>query len=408
MNGSRFITTFLFLSLGLLCLLIGTVRAAGPNIGDKPPLSQTATLLQAPPGAKLDAASLRGKVLVLEFWATWCGPCVAEISHLNELADKFKDQPVQFVAITAEDEAVIKPFLVKRPIHAWVALDADRAMNNAYDIHAIPCTVLVGKDGTIAAITHPMMLKEEHLKDLLASRKIDLPAPGGAGETAANKNPDEKPPLFEILVRPTVYTNSSCGSGNGRLNARAWLIRDMLPMAFDVRSDRILTNGPLPEGRYDVTVIQPPGRDETLCPVLQLALKSAFGLTGSRETNHTDVWLLKVKEPNAKGLVVSPTPGGAFHYGPGDVGGTDVSLGAISLALEHFLKQPVVDETGLTNHYDVTLKWDQKSPDKPNPEGLLQAVKEQLGLELVPGVRPVELVRITQIRKDQPAPEPKP
>jgi thiol-disulfide isomerase/thioredoxin len=201
--------TFLFLSLGLLCLPVGTVRAAGPKVGDKPPLLQAAALLQAPPGARLDAASLRGKVLVLEFWATWCGPCVAEISHLNELADKFKDRPVQFVAITAEDETVIKPFLAKRPIHAWVALDTDRAMNKAYGITGIPCTVLVGKDGRIAAITHPVMLKEEHIKALLAGKKIDLKPPGSAEGIVENKVSHEKPPLFEVLVRPSVYTNGS-------------------------------------------------------------------------------------------------------------------------------------------------------------------------------------------------------
>ena len=409
MKTSNFIMkSSLFLFLGLLCLTVRAAGNAGPKTGDEPPLLRAATLLQAPPGAKMDAKSLRGKVVVLEFWATWCGPCVAAISHLNELADKFKDQPVQFIAITAEDEATIKPFLTKRPIHAWVALDTDRAMNKAYGIVAIPHTVIVDKDGKIAAITYPTLLNEGHIKDLLAGRKIDLKEPGRGEQTVENKDSREKPPLFQVLVRPSIYTNSSCGTGNGRLNARAWSVQDILPLAFDVRHDRILTNTPLPEGQYDFTIIQPGGTDGSFTNLLQQALMSAFGLAGTRETNDVEVLLLKMKEPNARGLVVSPTPGGMFRYGPGDVEGTDVPMGQIAMALENSLKKPVFDETGLTNHYDVTLKWKQDSPDEPNPDGLRQAVNEQLGLDLVPAVRPVEMVRVGQIKRSQTAPAPTP
>ena len=373
--------------------------------GDKPPLLQAATLLQAPPGAIMDAKSLQGKVVVLEFWATWCGPCVAAFPHLNELADKFKGQPVQFIAITAEDEATVKPFLTKRPIHAWVALDTDRAMNTAYGVRSIPHTVVLGQDGKIAAITYPMMLTEKHIHDLLAGKKIDLPEPGKGEETVANKNADEKPPLFQVLVRPSDYTNSSCGWGHGRLNARGYSVRDMLPLAFNTSLSRILTNAPLPEGKYDFNITQPRGEDETISTLLQQALKSAFGLTGSRETNDVEVLLLKVKVPDAAGLVVSPTPSGSFRYGPGDIEGMNVSMSAMAAALESCLKQPVLDETGLTNRYDVTLKWEQKSVGKPNSEGLLKALREQLGLDLDPATRPIEMVRIEQAKDWQPVPE---
>src|SRR5215831_9135496 len=110
MKAIHFIALTLSVFLCCMCLRSGAADA-GPKVGQDPPLLQATALLQAPDGAKLDAKSLEGKVVVLEFWATWCGPCVAAIPHLNELSDKFKNQPVQFVAITAEDEATIKPFL---------------------------------------------------------------------------------------------------------------------------------------------------------------------------------------------------------------------------------------------------------------------------------------------------------
>jgi uncharacterized protein (TIGR03435 family) len=163
---------------------------------------------------------------------------------------------------------------------------------------------------------------------------------------------------------------------------------------------RILTNSPLPEGKYDFTITQPRGKDEGLTNLLQQVLKSAFNLTGRKETRETEVLLLKVKEPNAKGLVVSPTPSGSFRSGPGVLEGMDISMKSIATALENGLKEPVIDETGLTNHYDVSLKWEEKSESKPNRTGLIKAVREQLGLELVPARRPVEMVLVEQVKPE--------
>jgi uncharacterized protein (TIGR03435 family) len=404
MNDSNRKKASLFLFPCLFALSIQAAQDNRPKAGDSPPLLQATMLLQAPAGTHLDLKSLRGKVVVLEFWATWCGPCVAAIPHLNELADKFKDKPVQFVAITAEDAATIKPFLVKRPIHAWVALDSDKSMNHAYGVSAIPHTVILDRKGRIAAITHPSGLMEQHINDLLAGKTIALKEPSYSQDTVENKDPNAQPPLFQVLVRPSTYTNSSCSSGGSRLNARGYTVWSILPIAFGESSCRILTNSLLPETKYDFTITQPQGTGEEVAFLLQQALKSAFGLVGTKETNEVEVLLLQAKAPKAKGLVVSPTPGGVFHSGPGDIGGMDISMSGMAAALESNLKKPVFDETGLTNHYDVTLKWEQKTPDQPNPEGLTQALRDSLGLDLVPAKRAVRMVRVRQTKATQTAP----
>ncbi len=98
---------------------------------------------------------LRGKVVVVEFWATWCGPCVAAIPHLNELVEKFENQPAQFISVSDEDEAVVKKFLAARPIKGWLALDTDRSTFKGYGVEGIPTTVLVDKSGLIIGVTDP-------------------------------------------------------------------------------------------------------------------------------------------------------------------------------------------------------------------------------------------------------------
>jgi uncharacterized protein (TIGR03435 family) len=389
---------FLTLGLGLFSLAAGAGGDGGPQVGDAAPLSSATALLQAPAGAKLDAASLRGQVVMLEFWATWCGPCVAAIPHLNELADKFKDQPARFIAITAEDEATIKPFLAKRPIHAWIALDTDKAMNKAYAVGSIPRTVLLDKEGKIAGITHPAQLTERHLADLLAGKKISLA--GGQGEAVANRQINEKPALFEISVRPSSATNErGFGWGNGNLNARGCTAGRMLAMAFRTTAPRIITNAPIPDGMYDFTITQPRclvEAEDNTPELVQQALQLAFGLTGRKETRETKVFLLRVKATAAVGRTVSPTQGRSFRYGGGEISGVGVSMELLSSVLEQLLKRPIIDETQLKEDYDIALKWNEEGPEALGREALIQAVREQLGLELVPAVRPVEMVVIEQ------------
>ncbi|MFN2511843.1 MAG: TlpA family protein disulfide reductase [Pyrinomonadaceae bacterium] len=97
----RNLATWVVVALSVTSLLstLPPSRAQVPaiKIGDTAPEIKFEKLLQAPPGADTAATNLKGKVVVLEFWATWCLPCVPAIQHLNDVAEKFKDKPVQFI-----------------------------------------------------------------------------------------------------------------------------------------------------------------------------------------------------------------------------------------------------------------------------------------------------------------------
>jgi uncharacterized protein (TIGR03435 family) len=381
-----------------LCLVSAYVRASsngGPKVGDVSPLLSATALLQAPEGATLDAATLRGKVVVLEFWATWCGPCVAAIPHLNDLADQFKDKSVRFIATTAEDEATVQPFLKKRPIHAWVALDTNRAMNKAFAVTGIPHTVVLDKEGNIAAIAYPTELTAQHLSDLLAGKKISLSE--ARGEEVPNQKPSDKPALLEISVRPSDATNAGgFGWGNGKINARACTVWRTLPLAFDTTFPRIVTNAPLPAGMYDFTITEPQASEEEMSGLLQTALKVTFGVTGRKEARERAVFLLKIKASTAPGRTISPTQAKSFREGGGEISGVGVTMKLLASALEESLKKPVIDETGSKDEYDVMLRWSETDSDKGNRDAILAAVPDQLGLELIPATLPVEMTIIEQ------------
>ncbi|MDI9400461.1 MAG: TlpA family protein disulfide reductase [Limisphaerales bacterium] len=112
-------------------------------------------------------------IYVVEFWATWCGPCLQSIPHLTELQKKYKDQGVLFIGVTAEKAEVVEPFVAEQgdKMDYIVALDKNNATNKdymtAHGQRGIPCAFLIDKEGYIVWIGHPMML-EAQLKQILA------------------------------------------------------------------------------------------------------------------------------------------------------------------------------------------------------------------------------------------------
>lgn len=137
-------------------------------IGDAAPPISIAKWVQGDP-----VESFSGdKVFVVEFWATWCGPCLASMPHIASLQTEYGDK-VKFIGVSAEEEDVVTEFMGQnsRGGKLWsevltytIALDENRKTNAAYmqaaGQNGIPCAFIVGKSGKVEWIGHPASIDE--------------------------------------------------------------------------------------------------------------------------------------------------------------------------------------------------------------------------------------------------------
>lgn len=127
----------------------GGSGASSPLVGKLAPALKLALL----GGGRFDVADHRGRVLVLDFWATWCGPCLRAMPMIDEAVAGFDATDVQLVAVNLQEaDETIQATLDRLDLHPRVALDIDGVAAGRYQANAIPQTVVIGRNGKVASV----------------------------------------------------------------------------------------------------------------------------------------------------------------------------------------------------------------------------------------------------------------
>ena len=142
-------------------------RARFKEIQDKtPPALAVENWLNAEP---IDLSAQRGKVVMLDFWATWCGPCIASIPHNNELAAKYKDQGLVVIGVCHSKGAEKMADTVKaKEIKYPVAADIGGKTNEAYKVDSYPDYYFIDRAGKLRICDCANGSVEDAIKALLA------------------------------------------------------------------------------------------------------------------------------------------------------------------------------------------------------------------------------------------------
>ncbi len=174
------------LFLSLVC--VGMLAAGEPAVGAQAPEFGGTKFFNVPSALSTPAtlSSLSGRVVVLDFWATWCGPCVASIPHLIELHDKYAAQGLVIVGHTDATSTNIEEFITAKKIPYIISIGPD--IGNAYGVSGIPHVYVIDADGKVAWHGHPSEMQESVITAALKNVRMSAgPTPRFAKPATAEK-----------------------------------------------------------------------------------------------------------------------------------------------------------------------------------------------------------------------------
>ena len=127
---------------------------------------------------------LRGKVVVADFWATWCAPCVGAMPHMSALKKELEGEPVRLFSITYEPGAKVREFLAAHPLATDVAIDNDLATFESFIAWGIPICYVLDREGRVAAVVSPKNLTADAVRSVLAGKTPQIEAHTGWDDPA--------------------------------------------------------------------------------------------------------------------------------------------------------------------------------------------------------------------------------
>jgi thiol-disulfide isomerase/thioredoxin len=151
--------TWGYLVVGVLALWFYFHIYGGKGVGDPLPDADLEYLGPKP--------SLIGSPLLVEFWATWCGPCRQSIPHLNDLHARYGPRGLIILGVTKEQRGTVEDFRKQVKMDYPVAIDPSGSLGRQLGVSGIPHSFLVDRMGKIVWRGHPMSLPEEEIQKIL-------------------------------------------------------------------------------------------------------------------------------------------------------------------------------------------------------------------------------------------------
>jgi thiol-disulfide isomerase/thioredoxin len=120
-------------------------------------------------GKELKLSDFKGKVVLLNFWATWCGPCKIEIPWFMDFEKEYKDKGFAVVGVAMDDEGweIVKPYITEKKVNYRIAIGTEQIAGEYGGVDSLPTSYLIDRDGKIATVHIGLVSKSDYRNDIV-------------------------------------------------------------------------------------------------------------------------------------------------------------------------------------------------------------------------------------------------
>lgn len=358
----------------LLCCFSCKKEVAVAEIGNQAPAYTFTNILNSN-SSTITLKDLKGKTVILEFWATWCGPCIPAMRKLDSLQKEFKDD-LEIITISGEGKERLERFI--KTTNTSLRVVSDTTHSNSFKYKVIPHSVILDKNGIVRAITSPENITSSVIKTLITANSIDLPIkddfyidPNLKVETLATiDNSDYRLMLkgYDQEKRSSTKPLTSIDGNRNGIEINNLTIPSIYQALYNVASPlRIiyadgLSDSDFPfenDHRFSFTIEVSEAFEDKWSETATSFLNNHFNTNGRMTTVNKDVYVLTKTSDVIKPSEAEKTE---FMFMGPILNTKKIKMNRLVSYLENFTDLPVEDQTNLNDAYDISLNWQEEDP----------------------------------------------